>query len=235
MLCAAGWLWGAPAPPADSLTLDLEYKVFIRGVRVGAAHIRAETGGGRYRVCGHMHTTDIWARIAPWESRFDVRGRIEEERAVPEELHVHERARKKRDRRVHVTDGVLRHVRNGESQEDAPAPDGVDFMSFFWVTALCDAELVLNNGRKQYAMALRERSLGDDGTETCDYEILDDDGDASPARFVVVERHGRRIAKTVTMPAALRRQLRLVDASISNDAQAAACLLPDPGGGVAGK
>ena len=60
----------------DVLTLELEYKVFIRGVRVGAARVRAETGGGRYRVCGRMHTTDIWARIAPWEASFDVRGRI---------------------------------------------------------------------------------------------------------------------------------------------------------------
>ena len=213
----------------ETLALDLEYKVFIRGVRVGAAHIRAETGGGRYRVCGHMHTTDIWARIAPWESRVDVRGRMEEERAVPVQLRMHERARKKKERRVHVTDGVLRQVRDGERQEDAPAPDGVDLMSFFWMTARCDAELVLNNGRKSYAMALRERGLADDGKETCDYEILDDDGDGSPARFVIVHRHGRRVAQTVTMPAALPRQLRLVDVSIVDHALDAepACSLPD--------
>lgn len=235
ILCAGGWLWAAPAPPADSLSLDLEYKVFVRGVRVGAAHIRSETSGGRYRVCGLMHTTNVWARIAPWESRFDVRGRIEEERAVPEELHVHTRAGKKRDRRIHVTDGVLRQVREGETQEEVPAPEGVDFVSFFWVTALCDAELVLNNGRRLYPMMLRERMLADDGTETCDYEVLDDDGDASPAGFVVVERHGRRVAKTVNMPAKLRRQLRLVDASVSNDAQPAACSLPDLGAGVGGQ
>ena len=228
MLCPVGWLFAAPPAPEDALTLDLEYKVFIRGVRVGAAHIRAEIGGGHYRVCGHMHTTDIWARIAPWESLFDVRGRIEEQRAVPEELLLHERARKKRERTVRVTDGVLRQVRDGETQEDAPAPDGVDLMSFFWMTVRCDAELVLNNGRKSYAMVLREHNLADDGTETCDYEILDDDGDASPARFVIVERHGRRVAKTVTIPAALRRQLRLVDASIVDgalDPGPAACSL----------
>ena len=238
MLCPAGWLWAGPGAPADTLVLDLEYKVFIRGVRVGAARIRAETGGGDYRVCGSMHTTDIWARIAPWESRFDVRGRIEEERAVPEELRIHERARKKRERMVHVAEGVLRQVRDGEAQKDAPAPDGVDLMSFFWMTARCDPELVLNNGRKSYAMALRERNLADGGTETCDYEIRDEDGDASPARFVIVDLHGRRVAQFVTMPAVLRRQLRLVDASIADDAPDAlstACSLPDLHTGAAGQ
>ena len=230
MLCQAGWLWADPAAPVDTLTLDMEYRVFIRGVRVGAAFIRAETGGGHYRVCGRMQTTDIWARIAPWESRFDVRGRIEQERVVPEELRVHERARKKRERTVHVTEGVLRQVRDGEILEDAPAPDGVDLMSFFWVTARCDPELVLNNGRKSYVMALRERARADDGAETCDYEMLDEDGDASPARFVIVDLYGRRIAQFVTMPAVLRRQLRLVDASIADDtpdAQPSPCSIPN--------
>ena len=217
-----------PVPP-DALTLELEYKVFIRGVRVGAARIRAQTGDGRYRVCGRMHTTDVWARIAPWEARFDVGGRIEDARAVPETFRMHERARRK-DRVVDVAQGMLRQVRDGEAQEDQPAPDGVDLMSFFWVTARCDAELVLNNGRKSYAMVLRERAVGDAGDERCDYDVLDDDGKASPARFEIVERHGRRVPQTVTMPAALRRQLRLVDESIVDeavDSQPNACSLPD--------
>lgn len=213
ILLAAPWVLAtAPAPPG-ALTLDLEYRVFIRGVRVGKALIRAETGDGRYRVCGRMHTTDVWSRIVPWEARFDVEGRLEEARAVPETFRMHERARKK-DRVVHVAEGVLRQVRDGEQQEDEPAPDGVDLMSFFWVTARCDAELVLHNGRKNYAMRLRERAVGDAGEERCDYDVLDDDGDASPARFDLVNRHGRRVPQTVTMPATLRRQLRLVDASI---------------------
>ncbi len=218
MLLPAPLVSATPPAPPDALTLELEYKVFIRGVRVGAARIRAETGDGRYRVCGRMHTTDIWARIVPWEARFDVRGRIEQARAVPETFRMHERARNKKDRVIHVAEGVLRQVRDGEKQEDQPAPDGVDFMSFFWVTARCDAELVLNNGRKSYAMVLRERAVGDVGDERCDYDLLDDDGEASPARFDIVDRHGRRVPQTVTMPAALRRQLRLVDASIVDEA-----------------
>ena len=222
-LAAAAMLLPAPlglATPPDVLILELEYKVFIRGVRVGAARIRAETGDGRYRVCGRMHTTDVWARLVPWEARFDVGGRIEDARAVPETFRMHERARNK-DRVVHVARGMLRQVRDGETQEQQPAPDGVDFISFFWVTARCDAELALNNGRKSYAMVLRERAVDDAGDERCDYDVLDDDGKegtVSPARFDIVERHGRRVPQTVTMPAALRRQLRLVEASIVDQA-----------------
>ena len=244
-MCLAAAVISAPAAPvfaepagsADTLALDLEYKVFIRGIRVGAARIRAETGDGRYRLCGRMHTTDIWARLAPWEATFDVRGRIEETVAVPETLRMHERARKKKERLVHVAEGVLRQVRDGERQEDQPAPDGVDIMSFFWVTARCDAELVLNNGRKSYAMALRERTRADDGVERCDYEFLDKDEDrdgdkdrkTSPALFVIVDRHGRRVPETVTMPGSLPRRLKLVGASIVENAAehpAAACSVP---------
>ncbi len=229
MLFSAPWVPATPPAPADAPTLELEYRVFIRGVRVGKALVRAETGDGRYRLCGRMHTTDIWSRIVPWEARFDVAGRIEGARAVPETFRMHERSRQ-RDRAVHVAEGVLRQVRDGEEQEDEPAPDGVDLMSFFWVTARCDAEPVLNNGRKDYAMRLRERSMGDAGEERCDYEVLDDDGDASPARLGIVERHGRRVPKTVTMPAALPRQLRLVDASIvdeGTDSHVNACSLEE--------
>lgn len=232
MLLPAPWVLATPPAPPGALTLELEYRVFIRGVRVGKALVRAETGDGRYRLCGHMHTTDVWSRIVPWEARFDVAGRIEEARAAPETFRMHERSRK-RDRVVHVADGVLRQVRDGEKQEDEPAPDGVDLMSFFWVTARCDAELILNNGRKDYAMRLRERSMGDAGEERCDYEVLDDDGDASPARFDIVDRHGRRVPQTVTMPAALRRQLRLVDASIvdeGTDSHLNACSLGESAG-----
>lgn len=229
ILLPAPWIQAAPPMPPGALTLELEYRVFIRGVRVGAAVVRAGTGDDRYRVCGRMHTTDIWSRIAPWEARFDVGGRIEQGRAVPETFRMHERARNN-DRVVHVAGGVLRQVRDGEEQEDHPAPDGVDLMSFFWVTARCDVELVLNNGRKSYAMALRERSVGDDGTERCDYEIPEDDGKASPARFDIVARHGRRVPQTVTMPARLRRQLRLVDVSIVDegaDSGPNACFMQD--------
>ena len=249
-----GWMWvvaaavalpaavsAVPPAPTEGRTLELEYKVFIRGIRVGAARIRAETGDGRYRLCGRMHTTDIWARLAPWEATFDVRGRIEETVAVPETLRMHERARKnarkKKERLVHVAEGVLRQVRDGERQEDQPAPDGVDIMSFFWVTARCDAELVLNNGRKSYAMALRERTRADDGVERCDYEFLDKDEDrdgdkdrkTSPALFVIVDRHGRRVPETVTMPGSLPRRLKLGGASIVETAAehpAAACSVP---------
>lgn len=227
----APWVFATPPAPMEALPLELEYKVFIRGIRVGAARIRAETGDGRYRVCGRMHTTDIWARIAPWEANFDVRGRIEEARAVPEAFRMRELERKKRDRVVHVAEGVLRQVRNGEPQEDQPAPEGVDLMSFFWVTARCDTELVVNNGRKSYAMVLRERRVGGDGTERCDYAIPGDDGKASPARFEIVARHGRRVPQTVTLPAKLPRQLRLVDVSIledSADQRDMACSVSDP-------
>ena len=244
-MCLAAAVISAPAVPVfaepagsvDTLALELEYKVFIRGVRVGAARIRAETGDGRYRLCGRMHTTDIWARLVPWEATFDVRGRIEETVAVPETLRMHERARKKKERLVHVAEGVMRQVRDGERHEDQPAPDGVDIMSFFWVTARCDAELVLNNGRKSYAMALRERTRADDGVERCDYEFLDKDEDrdgdkdrkTSPALFVIVDRHGRRVPETVTMPGSLPRRLKLVGASIVENAAehpVAACSVP---------
>lgn len=232
LLLPAPWILATPPASPGALILELEYRVFIRGVRVGKAFVRAATGDGRYRVCGRMYTTDVWSRIVPWQARFDVGGRLEEARAVPETFRMHERARKK-DRVIHVADGVLRQVRDGEKQENEPAPDGVDLMSFFWVTARCDAELVLNNGRKDYAMRLRERSMGDAGEERCDYEILDDEGDASPARFDIVDRHGRRVPQTVTMPAALRRQLRLVDTSIVDegaDPRVNACSLEESAG-----
>ena len=114
-LLAAPWVPATSPAPPGALTLELEYKVFIRGVRVGEALVRAETGDDRYRVCGRMHSTDVWARIAPWEARFDVGGRIEEARAVPETFRMHQRARK-RDRVVQVDKGVLRQVRDGEEQ-----------------------------------------------------------------------------------------------------------------------
>lgn len=232
ILLPAPWTLATPPAPPGALTLELEYRVFIRGVRVGKALVRAETGDGRYRVCGRMHTTDVWSRIVPWEARFDVLGRIEEARAVPEEFRMHERARNKRNRVIHIVGDVLRQVRDGEKQDDQPAPEGVDLMSFAWVTARCDAELVLNNGRKSYAMLLRERAVADDGTERCDYDVLRADGEPSSARFDIVDRHGRRVPRTVTMPAALRRQLRLVEAWIVEEAsegQVDACSMPDGG------
>lgn len=227
-LAFAASVSSASPPATEELTLALEYKVFIRGVRVGSAFVRTETGDGRYRVCGRMQTTDIWARMAPWEARFDVRGRIEEARAVPETFWMHERARKKRDRVIRVAGGVLRQERDGEKQGEEPAPGGVDLMSFFWVTASCDADPVLNNGRKSYTMKLRGRAVADDGEERCDYAIVDDDGEKSPARFEFVDREGRRVPKTVTMPATLRRQLRLDGASrIEGVAPGDACPSPD--------
>ena len=232
-MAAAAILLPAPwvlATPPDALILELEYRVFIRGVRVGKALVLAETGDGRYRVCGRMHTTDVWSRIVPWEARFAVRGRIEEERAVAEEFRMQERARKKGNRVIHVVGDVLRQVRDGETQDDQQAPEGVDLMSFFWVTARCDAELVLNNGRKSYAMMLRKRAVADDGAERCHYDVLRDDGRPSPARFDIVDRHGRRVPQTVTMPAALPRQLRLVDASIMEKASEDACSMLDSAG-----
>ena len=99
-------------------------------------------------------------------------------------------------------------------------------------------ELVLNNGRKSYPMTLLEHSIGDDGTERCDYEIPDDDGKASPARFDIVVRHGRRVPQTVTIPARLRRQFRLVDVSVvagGADSGPNACLMRDFAGAARGE
>ena len=224
----AASVFAEPAGSVDTLALELEYKVFIRGIRVGAARIRAETGDGRYRLCGRMHTTDIWARLAPWEATFRCPRPYRGDGRGCRKRFACMNARGRKRKGLSTSPRVCcARLRDGERQEDQPAPDGVDIMSFFWVTARCDAELVLNNGRKSYAMALRERTPRRRRRGTVRLRVPGQgrrsgrrQGQEDVARAVRDRRPPRSpgAGGPSTMPGSLPRRLKLVGASIVENA-----------------
>ena len=192
--------------------LDLEYRGVIGGAEAGSAYVRVESDGERYEVRGMMRTHGMFDLLAPWDARFVVTGRIEDGRAAPKTLVLHEKDRRK-DRTIRVADGVLRQLRNGELRPERPAPAGVDLMSALWVTGRCDAEQVLNNGRHTYAMVRSAHVVEDDGTERCRYDIVDDDGERSRGRIELGVRHGRHVPLRVMIDDGITRGLELVDAA----------------------
>ena len=192
--------------------LDLEYRGVIGGAAAGSAWVRVEFDGERYQVRGTMRTHGVFDVLAPWDARFMVTGRIEDGRAAPETLVLHEKDRRK-DRTIRVADGVLRQLRNGELRPERPAPAGVDLMSALWVTGRCDAEQVLNNGRHTYAMVRSAHVVEEDGTERCRYDIVDDDGERSRGRIEFGVRQGRHVPLKVMIDDGITRGLELVDAA----------------------
>ena len=203
-------LWVLPlALGFPGQALDLEYRGVIAGADAGSAYVRIESDEERYEVRGVMRTHGVWNVLAPWNARFLVTGRIEDGRAVPETLVLHEKDRRK-DRTIHVADGALRQLRNGRLRPERPAPPGVDLMSALWVTVRCDAEQVLNNGRHYYAMTRTEHTITPDGVERCDYGIVDDDGERSRGRLELGERYGRRVPLRIVVDEGVSRGLELV-------------------------
>lgn len=199
----------AAALPAQAL--DLEYRGVIGGTEAGSAYVRVESDGERYRVRGRMRTHGMWDVLAPWNARFVVTGRIEEGRAIPETLVLHEKDRRK-DRTIRVADGVLRQLKDGRLRPERAAPAGVDLMSALWVHARCVAEQVLNNGRHYYTMTRTARAVGEDGVERCEYGIVDDDGERSKGRIELVEREDRRVPLRIVIDEGITRGLELVEA-----------------------
>ena len=203
-------LWVLPlALGLPGQALDLEYRGVIAGADAGPAYVRIESDAERYEIRGMMRTHGVWNVLAPWNARFFVTGRIEDGRAVPETLVLHEKDRRK-DRTIRVADGALRQLRNGRLRPERPAPPGVDLMSALWVTVRCDAEQVLNNGRHYYAMTRTEQTVTLDGVERCDYGIVDDDGERSRGRLELGERYGRRVPLRIVVDEGVSRGLELV-------------------------
>ena len=203
------------ATPSDSL--HLTYQAFIAGTKAGTAHIHVEHGADGYAVRGDIATQGLWDRLAPWRSRFAVVGRVEDERVAPTELGVQEWARRK-ERTIHVAHGTLRQLRNGRLRPQRPAPPGVDLMSALWAGGQCEAEQVLNNGRHFYAMTRHRHEVQPDGSERCDYHIVDDDGEAFQGWVELGERHGRRVPTEIGIVEGVTRRLALVSATSSPDA-----------------
>ena len=161
---------------------------------------------------GRIRTRGVWDVLSPWNARFTVTGRIEDGEAAPEELVLREKDRRK-DRTVRVAAGVLHQVKNGAERPERAAPAGVDLVSALWVTLRCDAEQVLNNGRHTYTMTRTDHTLGEDGSERCLYDIVDDDGERSEGRIEFGMRHGQRVPLKIELVDSVRRGLELVAAT----------------------
>ena len=200
--------------------LDLEYNGYISGTKAGTARVRIEAEDGRYFLNGRLRTEGLWDLLARWNARFAVTGRVEEGRAVPEELRMREK-NKRKDRTIRVSGGILRQVKNGEQRAERYAPIGIDVMSALWVTTACDEQLVVNNGRHYYSMTLANRVEYDDGSERCDYDIVDDDGETSTGWVRLGTWHGRRIPETIVVVDGIERQLNLVEAKPIDDTRTA--------------
>ena len=203
------------ATPSDSL--HLTYQAFIAGAKAGTARIHVERSDGAYAVRGDIATQGLWHRLAPWRARFAVAGRVEDGRGRPTELGMQEWARRK-ERTIHVAHGTLRQLRNGRLRPQRPAPPGVDLMSALWAGGQCEAEQVLNNGRHFYAMTRHRHEVRPDGSERCDYHIVDDDGEAFQGWVELGEREGRRVPLEIGIVDGVTRRLALVSATSSPDA-----------------
>lgn len=195
--------------------LDLKYEGFIAGTKAGTARVRIESEGENYTVTGRMRTDGFWDLVVPWNARFTVVGRVENGRAVPLELRLREKDKRK-DRTIRVAGGILRQVKNGKERPERPAPRGVDVMSAFWVTTKCDEEQVLNNGRHHYTMTLTKHTNYANGSERCDYRIVDDDGDKWRGWILLGTRHGRRVPEKIVMIDGVETELQLVKATLVN-------------------
>ncbi len=197
---------------APAYALELEYRGHIAGAEAGSARVHVENDGARYAVRGRIRTRGVWDILSPWNARFTVTGRIEDGEAAPEELVLREKDRRK-DRTVRVAAGVLHQVKNGAERPERAAPAGVDLVSALWVTLRCDAEQVLNNGRHTYTMTRTDHTLGEDGSERCLYDIVDDDGERSEGRIEFGMRHGQRVPLKIELVDSVRRGLELVAAT----------------------
>lgn len=200
------------ATPSDSL--HLTYQAFIAGAKAGTARIHVERSDSAYAVRGDIVTQGLWHRLAPWRARFAVAGRVEDGRGRPTELGMQEWARRK-ERTIHVAHGTLRQLRNGRLRPQRPAPPGVDLMSALWAGGQCEAEQVLNNGRHYYAMTRHRHEVRPDGSERCDYHIVDDDGEAFQGWVSLGERQGRRVPLEIGIVDGVTRRLALVSATPS--------------------
>ena len=200
------------AAPAHAL--ELEYRGHIAGAEAGSARVHVESDGARYAVRGRIRTRGVWDLLSPWNARFTVTGRIEDGQAAPEELVLREEDRRK-DRTVRVAAGVLHQVKNGAERPERAAPAGVDLVSALWVTLRCDAEQVLNNGRHTYTMTRTDHMLGENGTERCLYDIVDDDGERSTGRIEFGLRHDQRVPLKIELVDSVSRGLELVAARVT--------------------
>lgn len=212
VFCAAASLSALGATSSDALYL--EYQAFIAGAQAGTAHVHVEHTGQRYSVRGVISTQGLMERLSPWRSRFAVSGQMEGGRAHPAALGVQEWARRK-ERTIHVAHGKLRQLRNGRLRPERPAPPGVDLMSALWAGGQCDAEQVLNNGRHFYSMTRRGHEVRPDGSERCDYHIVDDDGERFRGWVELGERLGRRVPTEIGIAEGVTRRLTLVNATSS--------------------
>ena len=61
--------------------IDLEYDGLIAGFRAGSASVHIESESDHYVIKGHVRTTGFWDLIIPWDARFTVRGRVDNDRA----------------------------------------------------------------------------------------------------------------------------------------------------------
>ena len=206
-VAAAAGLFGAAQ--AGGHGLHLEYQAFIAGTKAGAAHIHLRLEAGGYQVRGTLATDGLWGRLSPWRARFAVEGGLRGGQARPVALGVQEWARRK-ERTIHVANGVLRQLRNGRHRPPRPAPPGVDLMSALWVGGRCDQEQVLNNGRHFYVMTRRGHAVRPDGSERCDYNIVDDDGERFRGWVALGARHGRRVPLEIGVIDGVTRRLALV-------------------------
>ncbi len=194
--------------------LYLEYQAFIAGTRAGTAQVHIERDAGRYAVHGAIATQGLWHRLAPWRARFAVDGWLQGGLARPVQLGLQEWARRK-ERTIHVAKGTLRQLRNGRLRPQRPAPPGVDIVSALWAGGQCQAEQVLNNGRHVYAMTRRRHRVRGDGSERCDYDIVDDDGGRFRGWVELGERHGWRVPLEIGRIDGVTSRLALVSAALS--------------------
>ncbi len=205
----------AGGPPADAAfavsegkRVDLKYEAYVAGINAGEAALTlvrsgSDSGGPKsfsYRVAGTARSKGLWESIQPWRAEYSVDGEVRGDSPGPALSPGHFfslQTTPRKQREIHIEQGVLREIKNHKVRDPRPAQSGFDLLSALFFLPPCHPEVQVHSGRDGYAMQRlrpkislideREPAVQDD-IMRCSYRVTDDDG----ADYRMSLQYGRR-------------------------------------------